>query len=213
MKEIASLIQTFHLLKHPFYQKWMAGELTQESLQNYTLQYYPHVKAFPRFVSAIHSQCEDVNSRKILLENLLDEEGYPQATPHPQLWKDFGKGLGLQGSDFDQALIGKKAQEMVACFDKLTRKSYASGLGALYAYESQIPEIATSKIKGLKEHYQIEEDATLAFFQVHETADQYHSESCRKLLEGLSAEEKVEAGASTKEACLSLWDFLTEVNI
>ncbi|HEY8271641.1 MAG TPA: CADD family putative folate metabolism protein [Pseudobdellovibrionaceae bacterium] len=213
MNEITSLIQTFHLLKHPFYQKWMAGELTQENLQNYTLQYYPHVKAFPRFVSAIHSHCEDLHSRKILLENLLDEEGYPNALPHPQLWKDFGQGLGLEDSDFEQKPIGPKAQEMVECFDRLTKKSYASGLGALYAYESQIPEIAAAKIQGLKERYQIEDPATLAFFTVHETADKYHSESCAKLIESLSEQEKAEACASTREACLSLWDFLTEVNV
>ena len=36
------------LLKHPFYQAWTAGTLSIERLQNYAVQYYPHVAAFPR---------------------------------------------------------------------------------------------------------------------------------------------------------------------
>ena len=211
--DIESLIQEFHLLKHPFYQKWMSGDLSLRTLQNYSLQYYPHVKAFPRFVSSIHSHCEDVQSRKILLENLLDEEGYPNGIPHPQLWRDFGHGLGLCDSDFDHVSVGAKAQALLECFERLTRKSYACGLGALYAYESQIPEIASSKIRGLQELYQIDAPEALAFFRVHESADLFHSAACARLIEALCEEEQVSARASAREACLSLWDFLSEVDI
>jgi pyrroloquinoline-quinone synthase len=212
MTRISGLIERFHLLKHPFYQKWMAGELSLSTLQRYALQYYPHVTAFPRFVSAVHSHCENPTARRHLLENLLDEEGYPESTPHPQLWKNFGCGLGLKEQDFEVADIAPQAQNMVDCFEKLTKSSYAKGLGALYAYESQIPEIATAKIKGLKERYNIEDPETLAFFKIHETADQYHSEACAQLLDLLSDKEKQEAYASAEEACLSLWNFLSEVD-
>ena len=58
-----------HLLNHPFYKSWNEGKLTREIIKDYAEQYYQHVKAFPRYISATHSICEDIEKRKILLEN------------------------------------------------------------------------------------------------------------------------------------------------
>src|SRR6266852_9764817 len=72
------------LLKHPFYQQWTAGTLSAQRLGNYAIQYYRHVEAFPRYLSALHSRCEDLETRQVLLENLIDEER--GAENHPELW-------------------------------------------------------------------------------------------------------------------------------
>ena len=76
IEEVNSTINKKSLLDHPFYQKWNEGKLTQEELKEYAKQYYHFVKHFPRFVSCVHSNCDDVKTRQILLENLADEEGY-----------------------------------------------------------------------------------------------------------------------------------------
>ena len=73
-KELNAKLDEFHLLKHPFYQAWNEGKLSREIIKDYAEQYYHHVKAFPRYISATHSLCEDIADRKILLENLNDEE-------------------------------------------------------------------------------------------------------------------------------------------
>ncbi len=65
-----SMISERSLLKHPFYQAWTAGTLSRERLQNYAVEYYPHVAAFPRYLSAIHSRCADIATRQALLEEL-----------------------------------------------------------------------------------------------------------------------------------------------
>ena len=39
-----------------------------------------------------HSICEDIEKRRILLENLQDEEN--KDGDHPKLWKNFAKSLG-----------------------------------------------------------------------------------------------------------------------
>ena len=52
------------LLKHPFYQEWTAGALSLERLRNYAAQYYRHVAAFPRYLSALHSRCDDLQTRQ-----------------------------------------------------------------------------------------------------------------------------------------------------
>lgn len=56
-------LDRLHLLKHPFYQSWNVGSLSRESLQAYACEYYHHVKAFPRYISAIHSLCDDISVR------------------------------------------------------------------------------------------------------------------------------------------------------
>ena len=71
-KELNKKLDQYHLLNHPFYKSWNEGKLTREIIKDYAEQYYQHVKAFPRYISATHSICEDIEKRKILLENLQD---------------------------------------------------------------------------------------------------------------------------------------------
>ena len=73
-KALNEKLDEYHLLKHPFYQAWNEGKLTREVIKDYAEQYYQHVKAFPRYISATHSLCEDIEQRKVLLENLNEEE-------------------------------------------------------------------------------------------------------------------------------------------
>ena len=205
-------IATYNLLKHPFYQAWMDGTLSKEKLQNYAVQYYPHVKDFPRFVSAVHSRCEDSKARRMLLENLNEEEGFPAGQDHPELWLRFAEGLGLSRSDVLDGKVNQKSQDLVSDFWRLCDSSYAEGLAALYAYEHQIPEIAKLKIEGLKERYSISDERTLAFFAVHEGADKFHSEACAELINQLSEKDAARVLSAATKAASSLWNFLTEVN-
>src|SRR5437870_2715827 len=87
-------LEPFHLLKHPFYRDWMEGKLSAACLQDYAGQYFHHVDAFPRYLGAIHSLAADASSRRVVLENLNDEEGVGYGKSHPELWLDFARGLG-----------------------------------------------------------------------------------------------------------------------
>src|SRR6266481_4100220 len=88
-----SRISERSILKHPFYQAWTAGSLSLKRLQNYAVEYYPHVAAFPRYLSAIHSRCADIATRQALLENLIEEER--GAENHPELWLRFAEAIGV----------------------------------------------------------------------------------------------------------------------
>ena len=57
-KELGDKLDQYHLLKHPFYKVyWNEGKLTRDIIKDYAEQYYQHVKAFPRYISATHSIC------------------------------------------------------------------------------------------------------------------------------------------------------------
>lgn len=200
------------MLSHPFYQAWTEGRLPVDTLRAYARQYFHHVEAFPRAVSAVHSSCPDRDGRRMLAENLAEEEGVEAGKQdHASLWLMFACGLGeSEGAVRDQAL-NPETQALIETFRRLSRRSYASGLGALYAYESQFPGVAAAKIEGLIERYGIEDEETLRFFRVHETADVEHGAVCRTLLDRLPEAQREEAVAAGEELAGALWNFLSGV--
>ena len=207
-KELGEKLDQYHLLKHPFYQVfWNEGKLTREIIKDYAEQYYQHVKAFPRYISATHSICDDIEKRKILLENLQDEEH--KDGDHPKLWKNFAKAMGSDVKKIDDAKPYSFTKEMIDNFFSQARSSYAEGLASLYTYERQIPEIAETKIQGLKKFYGVSSKEGLEFFEVHKSADVVHRAECEKLLDGLSKEEKEKAEKAALSTAKYLWNFLS----
>jgi pyrroloquinoline-quinone synthase len=176
-----AVIAEKHLLKHPFYQLWSRGELTLETLREYAISYYPHVAAFPTYVSGVHAGCEDPALRQELLENLIEEERGTEN--HPALWRKFAAALGAAASDLAVSPRTPEVAAAIAEFRRATREgSTAEGLAALYAYESQIPEVSKTKREGLCAFYGIEEGDATRFFSVHEKADVWHREVEREAL-------------------------------
>ena len=206
-KELNKKLDQYHLLNHPFYKSWNDGKLTREIIKDYAEQYYQHVKAFPRYISATHSLCTDLDKRKILLENLLDEE--KDGADHPKLWKNFAVAIGADIKEIENVKKENFTEELIANFFKHGRSSYAEGLASLYTYERQIPEIAETKIRGLKNHYGVTSKKGLEFFEVHKAADVYHREACEKLLDQMSKEEQNKAERSALSTAKFLWNFLT----
>ena len=200
------------MLKHPFYQAWTEGRLPLDTLRAYARQYFHHVEAFPRAVSAVHSACEDRDGRRMLAENLAEEEGIEAGKQdHATLWMMFACGLGENKAAVREQELNPETEALIDTFRKLSRRSYASGLGALYAYESQFPGVASAKIEGLVERYGIDAEETLRFFRVHESADVGHGNVCRLLLDRLPEDERKEAIGAGEELAGALWNFLSGV--
>ena len=207
-KELNKKLERYHLLTHPFYQVfWNEGKLTREIIKDYAEQYYQHVKAFPRYISATHSICDDIEKRKILLENLNDEEN--SSGDHPKLWKNFAAAMGADKSKIDDVTPDWFTKDMIDNFFSQARSSYAEGLASLYTYERQIPEIAETKIQGLKKFYGVNSKEGLEFFEAHKSADVVHRAECEKLLDSLSKEEQEKAEKASVLTARYLWNFLS----
>jgi pyrroloquinoline-quinone synthase len=209
---IDSKVAARAMLDHPFYQAWTEGRLPLDTLRAYARQYFHHVEAFPRAVSAVHSACTDRDGRRMLAENLAEEEGIEAGKQdHATLWLMFACGLGEDEGSVRAQELNAETAGLIDTFRRLSRRSYASGLGALYAYESQFPGVATAKIEGLVDRYGIDDEETLRFFRVHATADVEHSSVCRALLDRLPDDQREEAIAAGEELAGALWDFLSGV--
>ncbi|MGL9688942.1 MAG: CADD family putative folate metabolism protein [Wolbachia sp.] len=199
-------LDSLHLLKHQFYQSWNEGNLSLEALQVYAKEYYHHVAAFPRYISGIHSLCPNLKMRQVLLGNLIEEEQGDEN--HPELWQRFAEGLGVSRSDLREDAQINETQELVDGYFNIVRSGFAMGLGALYAYERQTPEVSKSKIEGLKKHYSIDDERSLQFFTVHMDADEWHSEECANLIADLNEEEQGKVMQGAKKGAKLLWGFL-----
>lgn len=211
LKHIESRIAERNLLLHPFYQAWTRGELPRPALRDYARQYYHHVAAFPTYLSALHAHTEDQRVRRHILANLMDEEaGDPN---HPELWLRFAESTGLTRDEVSNAQLWGETENLIATFRRVCREgSVAQGMAALYAYESQIPEIAQSKIEGLVDFYGMNTPDALDYFRVHVEADREHSRVEREMLEStLNAEDSPAVTESVDAVLNSLWDLLSGV--
>jgi pyrroloquinoline-quinone synthase len=200
-----------HLLKHPFYLAWTRGELSKDALTDYAQQYYYHVAAFPTYLSAVHTNCANQATRKQLLNNLIDEEaGSPN---HPELWKKFTRSLGVHDVELARTEKQPETKELIDTFRSVCgRGSTAEGLGALYAYESQIPAICESKIDGLKRHYGFTKPEHYEYFTVHIEADREHSAAEREMLSRYVDGQNFESvKVSVNRVLDALWDMLSGV--
>jgi len=178
------LIQSRSILLHPFYVAWQCGKLTRDQLMVYAKVYYPHVASFPHYLqSAVDSADDPV--RPELERNLADEISHPK--PHNELWLDFAEGLGLERLTVAHAAPRPAAQKIVNTFDRLTRSGTARALAALYAYESQQPEVSRQKADGLRRYYGVGSPTALAYFEVHAETDIQHRNGERCALAGCLA--------------------------
>ena len=201
-----------HLLTHPFYLAWTRGELSVAALADYARQYYHHVAAFPTYLSAVHAKCGDQPTRRQLLDNLIDEEaGSPN---HPELWLRFAEALGVSNEDVQSSEKWTETSNLIGTFRSVCSEgTTAEGLAALYAYESQIPAVSESKIKGLVENYNMTAPRDYEYFTVHVEADREHAAAERSMLSQYVTDDNAAPTATAVGRILdALWEMLSGVS-
>ncbi len=213
LRALDTLIEERSILQHPFYRAWKRGELTRDQLATYSRAYYPHVAAFPSYVDNAIRCADDPVRRRDLEGNLLDELTNP--APHPELWLDFAEALGQSRDRVKHAKPLARIADTIATFDRLTSRDIASGLTALYSYESQQPDVAAEKMRGLRKSYGIQSSKALNYFAVHATTDLEHRAGeraalARRLDSGISPEVVMDAANEALDAYWKLLDGVCE---
>ncbi|MGD0256279.1 MAG: iron-containing redox enzyme family protein [Thermoplasmata archaeon] len=216
LREIDASIERRHLLKHPFYTAWSKGELPMETLREYAGQYFHFEANFPRYVAGAYARLGRAQDRRVLLENLTDEEG--RSPTHPELWVDFARAIGSRWSARRPPPPRPAALGLCRTYEALTlgRGTPAQALGALYAYERQFPAVAAEKSRGLRANYGLESPAAHEFFRVHTEADVAHSAAERQILaRELRATAPGDGGAaaSVERTLGAWWSFLDSFGV
>ena len=194
-------ILKYDLLCHPFYKAWSAGELSRDDLRQYAEDYYHHVHAFPGYLAQLGIRLEDGELRRAVLANMTDENGGETAfgepeRSHAELWLDFVEGMG--GRRVTARAPVEEVRQLISWFQRVASEGTAEeALAAFYAYESQVPRVAAEKDRGLRGLYGASAE-TRKYFTLHTTADVYHSQVWRTLLEA-----RVQANPETAERALA----------
>jgi pyrroloquinoline-quinone synthase len=211
-EQLDAIVAQKHLLTHPFYLAWTEGKLSREHLKHYAEQYFHHVLAFPTYISAVHYNTPHLAVRQELLENLVSEEQGEKN--HPALWRNFAVALGADAETLEAAEKLESTANLINSFRQVCLNSpFYAGMAALHVYESQIPEVASVKIDGLKQFYGMDDPADYEFFSVHQVADVYHAESTARLIEAyaVTPAQQAEVLQAAQTASTALWQFLDGV--
>lgn len=209
LEMLDALIERHHLLKHPFYRAWTEGSLPMESLQVYAEQYYQHVRAFPDNLKQLSARA-DGKLAELVAEN-ISEELNPEA-PHPVLWRQFAYSLGVSDAALDRARPYPGVAALLDTYEEISSQgSAAQTVACFYAYEAQVPEIATQKISGLRRFYGITEPRALAYFTVHEKADVRHRAAWRSWLENDKEADSFRVLCAAERSLKALWGALDAV--
>lgn len=187
-QELATVLQKWDLLKHPFYQAWSMGSLPVSALQLYAAEY-------GAFVDSLASGWTALGDPDTALEEV----------EHAGLWTDFRSAIGSRAATAVLAETGRLLQTAEALFSRRP-----TALGAMYAFEAQQPATATSKLRGLETHYAFPKKAR-EYFAVH-AANSGEAERLLAQMTELPPGEKAEALAACATMSAALWDALTGIH-
>ena len=178
----------WNVLRHPFYRRWEAGELSRDELAYYAGEYRHAVVALAG-----------------LAASASDEEHAREETAHVSLWDHFVAALG---ADLNRAPRAETAE----CVTAWTGEGI-EGVAALYAIESAQPEISRTKVDGLVEHYGFERGAPgVEYFELHAERDHDHAAQSRRVLAtSVAPEDQDRVVAAAERALRGNWALLDGV--
>ena len=180
IQKIDEMIEERSLLKHPFYQMWSDGKLTQESLAGYSKEYFQLVKAVPSFMTPIIEK-----SPGSVVSELVDNQ--QEESDHIKPWISFAGELGISEEELTSYAGTAKTQKAVSDLNQLMN-TFDGGACAMYAFEKEIPKISQTKLDGLAEFYGMTNNEATEYFKLHTEADIRHAASWRNILEKSSAD-------------------------
>lgn len=173
LSRLDALVDDYSLLRHPFFQRWSLGRLTETEFRTYALEYYQFCRMVPTFVSAVHSHCRHQGCRLAILEALVEiETGGEGLIPWHEMWASFAGGMGVSRSQLDSECSSVATKKLILTYRNLADASASVvGASALYALESQWRRMAPVMLESLQMDYDIEDRETLRFFRESVAAD------------------------------------------
>ena len=190
IQRIDKIIEERSLLKHPFYEMWSDGKLTQESLAGYSKEYFQLVKAVPEFMAPIIEKAPDS-----VVSELVDNQ--QEESDHIKPWISFAGELGISENELIPYSGLEKTNQAVSDLAELMN-TFDSGACAMYAFEKEIPKVSQTKLEGLKEFYGIDTKDAIEYFEEHMTADIRHAASWQKIINNTSIDDSVMLSTAEK---------------
>ena len=120
-----SLLRAMERKDHWAWSGFNTGLVPKDKLNiHFEQEFATYVRDFPVFVGWAYVQCPDAQVRQALAENLYEEEtgGLVAGKPHPQLFLEYPRGLGMDLQRFDSITLLPAAQAYRQALDTMTQK-------------------------------------------------------------------------------------------
>jgi pyrroloquinoline-quinone synthase len=184
----------------PLYQTILAGKATQRLLQGFVLHRWPIKNVWTRNILGISSNIDDYAIRKLLVENIYEEEtgALSDSGRHLDTFAAFGAAVGLAPEQLDDPPLAPETAAVVAhnirvCNSRETH--FTAGVASvLLLMEGQPPIVddgGASMLSVMKDVYGLPPEG-YEFFVHHASADadsdavseleDEHAEAARRLL-------------------------------
>jgi pyrroloquinoline-quinone synthase len=198
---LSEAVRGVRLLEHPFYRRWVAGELEEAELASYAGQYRHFEARLPRFLTELVEMLPDGHPRDLVSENLAEELGDP--VPHIELFDDFAAAVGAPSATASRAM-----QLLLDSYDAALDEGPVAALAGLVAYEHQAPEVASTKAAGLRAHFGLSGKA-VQFWDHHAAVDLKHAEWGAQALCDMEV-DAAHVERSARSVAQAWWCFLDE---
>jgi len=120
-----ALLSIMERKKHWAWQHFTSGRVPKEKMHvHFEQEYETYVRDFPVMIGWAYVQCPVAEARRDLAENLYEEEtgGIIAGRPHPELFLEYPKGLGMDLRRFDTIQLAPAAREFRRILDERTQK-------------------------------------------------------------------------------------------
>jgi pyrroloquinoline quinone (PQQ) biosynthesis protein C len=163
------------VMYHPLYQAIYEGKLPIPVLREYAKQAYLWKSYAQELIPVLIPQSPP-DVRRLLIKNLVSEEGLGGEPPHLQLLVEFGEEIGMRAEDFYQA---EPILEVDALQNFYARIFYGGSIieaaaGLNFAFEGLLARKYPKICSALKTHYKIAPKG-IRFWDIHIEADAEHS--------------------------------------
>jgi pyrroloquinoline quinone (PQQ) biosynthesis protein C len=188
--------ELLRIMDHKHHWAWpsfASGTVTVDQLTcHFRQEYGVYVRDFPVFLSRIYGQNPPAPVRRMLAENIYEEDtgGLSLGKPHPELFLTMMSGLGLPARDFDKVDLLPASRRYRAWLDRSSHnRDWVIGAAALTVFvEGSIKDraeiVAPSKAKTAEE---------IEIIVQHHPLVKYHGLSS-DAMDLIRAHQMVEAG-------------------
>jgi pyrroloquinoline-quinone synthase len=185
MVALEEAIAEWPLERHPFLQRFAAGDFEQDAIRWWAIKMLPGSNRFNQAFLKVTARIDDYRTRTLLLNNVHSEHGNLNADEaHVALFMRFMRGIGCSRIDVHEDDGAFRVPELrFKRFEIQDNEPIIWSLGRFAAIERVLPGVFTMYIQGLRKIFPGLDEHTMEYFPIHCELDPEHTD---QLLEAAS---------------------------
>ena len=196
-QEVLDAIATMHrnqpMYGHPLWTGMVEGRWNLEQTRYLCKQHGGIPLHNHNYHGNLYTICPDPEWREMIAEVAYEEATgrlFSDGISHHKLYLNFARGLGLEPEEMYDPPYCPGVIAFQAYFTNVCRKTFLEGVAAhMLAGEAAIPGLYIQIAHKLQEKFGLNDEA-VAYWVIHDSADEEHSDVGKKLLDQYATTDK-----------------------